>query len=152
MSQAKLLVPKFSALSKPRELRATFAPRTCPLRVFQRILLVEDSQSIRRLCSKVLMRSGYQVDTAEDGEAGLRALRAARHDPDSFDLLITDNEMPRLSGLDLIQQLHIEHLDLPVILASGSVPAQTEQLRLAAILPKPFSADQLLQVVNEILN
>ena len=123
----------------------------CSPHTHQRILVVEDNQSIRQLCAKALTRSGYQVDAAEDGAAGLLALRDAGHAPSHYDLIITDNEMPKLSGVDMIQQLRAEHVNLPVILASGNVSVDTKPLHLVAILPKPFSVDQLLQTVNEIL-
>ena len=55
-----------------------------------RILVVEDDISIRRLNTEVLRRSGYEVDAAEDGAAAWEALNA-----DSYDLMITDNNMPK---------------------------------------------------------
>jgi DNA-binding response OmpR family regulator len=117
-----------------------------------RILLIEDDTAIRQLCLELLIGSGYQVDTAEDGEAGLKVLHAASHDPDSYDLLITDNNMPKLSGVGLIKKLRSERTPLPpVILASGTIPPNIEQLRLAAILLKPFDAGQLVQTVREVL-
>ena len=118
----------------------------------RRILVVEDKTDIRQLYSEVLIRSGYRVDTAEDGEAGWKVLYAARHDPDSYDLLITDNNMAKLSGVELIKKLRSARMTLPVILASGSAPMNTEWLQLAALLPKPFSPDQLVQTVNEVLH
>ena len=118
----------------------------------QRILLVEDDADIRQLTSDVLRKSGYQVDTAEDGEAGWKMLHAVRYDPDSYDLLITDNNMPRLSGCELIKRVRAERMILPVILATGSEPINTECLQLAALLPKPFTSDQLVQTVKQALH
>ncbi len=116
------------------------------------ILVVEDAADLRQIFSKVLVRSGYQVDTAEDGEAGWKVLYAACLSSSSYDLLITDNKMPKLSGVELIHQLHSAHLELPVILASGIMPENADQLHLAAILPKPFSPDQLTQTVQQVLH
>src|ERR1017187_5344654 len=62
-----------------------------------RILVVDDEPDIRRLNAEVLKSSGYEVDTAEDGKAGWQALQAVSHAPDSYDLLITDHNMPGLS-------------------------------------------------------
>ena len=112
----------------------------------QRILVVEDDPDIRQLNSEVLIQHGYQVDTAEDGDAGWQMLRASH-----YDLLITDNNMPKVTGVDLIKKLRSASLTLPVILASGSAPANTELLQLAAILPKPFYTGQLLQTVRQVL-
>ena len=118
----------------------------------QRILVVEDDADIRQLYSEALTGSGYLVDTAEDGEAGWKVLHAVRYDPDCYDLLITDNNMPKLSGVELIKKLRFERMILPVILASGSAPINTGWLQLEAVLPKPFSLDQLVQTVKEVLH
>lgn len=55
----------------------------------QRILVVEDNSDIRQVCYEVLTDYGYQVDTAEDGATGWKALHAASYGLDSYDLLIT---------------------------------------------------------------
>jgi CheY-like chemotaxis protein len=118
----------------------------------QRILVVEDEDATRQIYSKALIRSGYQVDASTDGEAGWNALNAASLDANGYDLLITDNKMPKLSGVELIQKLRSAHMELPVILMSGALPPSANGLHLAAILPKPFSQDQLLQTVQRILH
>lgn len=105
---------------------------------------------IRQLSTGVLVRSGYQVDAAEDGEAGWEALHA-----NNYDLLITDNNMPRLSGLELVKKLRSARMTLPVILASGGLPIKephwNQRLQPAATLLKPFSPDQLLETAKEVL-
>jgi DNA-binding response OmpR family regulator len=115
-----------------------------------RILLVDDDSTIRRLSAQALTRSGYAVSTAEDGQAGWDALRA-----ESFHLLITDNRMPRLSGLELVQRVRAARIALPIIMASGSLNAEelnrNRWLRLAATLSKPFTSDQLVATVQEVL-
>ena len=68
----------------------------------------------------------YQVDTAADGEEGWKALHAVSHAPDSYDLLITDHDMPGLSGLDLVKRLRAVHIALPVILATGKLPIEMD--------------------------
>jgi DNA-binding response OmpR family regulator len=84
-----------------------------------RILLVDDDLYARELNAGALIRSGYKVDTAIDGADAWKALN-----DDSYDLLITDNKMPRVTGLDLIKKLRSEDMTLPVILASGTVPME----------------------------
>jgi two-component system cell cycle sensor histidine kinase/response regulator CckA len=118
----------------------------------QRILLVEDDTVVRHVYSKVLTRSGYRVDTAEDGEAGWQALDAVNCDPDGYDLLITDNDMPKVSGVELIEKLHSAHMTLPTIMVSRTVPKNPEWLELSAILSKPLSPYQLVQTVKDILH
>jgi DNA-binding response OmpR family regulator len=118
----------------------------------QRILVVDDDICIRHLSSEALIAEGYRVDTAENGEEGWHALlNAVKSGPESYDLLITDNSMPKLSGVDLIRKVRSASMELPVILASGTVPLHTESLDLAAILPKPFFPAALVQIVQKIL-
>lgn len=115
-----------------------------------RILVVDDDVGLRELSAFVLTRSGYQADTAEDGVAGWEALQAC-----SYDLLITDHNMPRVCGLELVKQLRSAGMSLPVVLASGDPPPEAingnSSLQLAATLFKPFSTGDLLSTVKKIL-
>ena len=114
-----------------------------------RILVVDDDLDLRLLSADLLFRSGHQVDTADDGETGWEALRAR-----NYDLLITDNKMPKVSGVELVKKLRSARMALPVILASGAMPEELNRLpwlRLAAILLKPFTGDELLGTVNKVL-
>jgi DNA-binding response OmpR family regulator len=116
----------------------------------RRILVVEDDEEIRRLNAEVLAQSGYQVDAAEDGAAAWATLQQNR-----YDLLVTDNDMPRVSGVELLHKLHAAHMALPVIMATG-IPPKDEFLQYpwiqpAALLVKPYSFNELLGTVREIL-
>jgi DNA-binding response OmpR family regulator len=117
----------------------------------RRILLVDDDRDVRSLNADVLVRSGYQVDTAESGAAGWKALQTKR-----YDLVITDNTMPGMTGLDLIKRLRSEDMTMSVILASGTVPAEELSrcpwLEVDALLPKPYSIGDLLRTVNQVLH
>lgn len=116
----------------------------------QRILVVDDDTSIRQLSTEVLIHSGYEVDAAADGAAAWEALQVK-----AFNLLITDHNMPGLTGVELVKKLRSARMDLPVILATGRLPAeamaQKPSLQLAAMLPKPFSIDELLETVRVVL-
>jgi two-component system, OmpR family, response regulator len=118
----------------------------------ERILLVDDDNDNRTLMAEVLSRFGYQVDIAADGETGWQAIHAESFTDDGYDLLITDNQMPKLSGIGLIKKVRSARMNLPVILASGTAPPGAESLRLAAILPKPFTPDELVQTVKRALH
>ena len=115
-----------------------------------RILVVDDESSIRQLSTEVLIHSGYEVDAAEDGAAAWQALSA-----DSYDLLITDHNMPRVTGVELLKKMRAARMDLPVILVSGAMPTEELNrhpwLQLAATLLKPFTPDELLGTVQEVL-
>lgn len=115
-----------------------------------RILVVEDDADIRSLNTEVLIRHGYHVDTAEDGAEAWGALKAR-----SYDLVVTDNQMPLMTGIELLKVLRAARMDLPVIMATGVVP-QAEfnrhpWLRPAALVLKPYTIDDLLVAVLEVL-
>jgi len=116
----------------------------------RRILLVDDEREVLNLNADVLVRAGYLVDTAEDGASGWKALKANR-----YDVLITDNTMPGVTGLELIKKARSEDMTLSVILASGTVPAEELNrcpwLEVSALLPKPYSIAALLRTVDQVL-
>ena len=140
-----------NALLKVPDHQAAVAPARRPPRLPQRILVVDDDADIRLLNCEVLIRSGYQVDTAEDGAAGWKMLHAVCSSPASYDLLITDNNMPKISGVELVKKLRAARMALPVILASSAVPPDAESLQLVAMLLKHFCPDQLVQTVKQAL-
>ncbi len=120
-----------------------------------RVLVVEDDIDIRLIDAEVLQRSGYLVDTAEDGEAGWKALHEATNTPNCYHLLITDCNMPRLTGLDLIKRLRAAHIKMPVIMATGTFPEEEfnrlHWLQPAALLLKPYSISELIDTAGEML-
>lgn len=122
---------------------ATDAP--CP-----RILYADDDDSLRRLGEWLLLHSGYAVDTVSDGAEAWAALQHT-----NYDLLITDNEMPRLTGLELIRKTRQARLKVPIILTSGTLAAlpmdDLSWIECAAMLAKPFTCEQLLLVVRQTL-
>jgi CheY-like chemotaxis protein len=126
------------------------APNLRPGRPAARILLVEDEIEILQYNTMVLVRGGYQVTGVEGCEAAWEAIQSA-----SYDLLVTDNQMPGMSGLELVSKLRSAQFGLPIIVASGGIEAeefaQSQSLQPAFALPKPFTADQLLALVAESL-
>ncbi len=116
------------------------------------ILVVDDDAVIRELLTRILRRAGYRVSCAADGEAGWEALCT-----ENFDALITDQEMPRLTGLNLLRRMRAGTLTtIPAILISGRMPwSATDLPRLIApgmALEKPFSLGDFLEKVREMLN
>jgi CheY-like chemotaxis protein len=125
----------------------SFAPvRVTPSR-FRHVLVLDDDTATRRITSLHLACAGYSVDGAEDGELGWNAL-CAEH----YNLLVTDHDMPRLKGLQLIERLRAAGLTLPVIIASGSMElGEVEDypfLALSAVLHKPFSFVDLISAAR----
>jgi CheY-like chemotaxis protein len=115
-----------------------------------RILVADDDSAIRRLSTRALTHFGYSADSAEDGAEAWRSLETRR-----YDLLITDNSMPMISGLELLRRLHDARVAIPVIMASGTIPAKELErspwLAPAAILQKPYTLYILLKAVADVL-
>lgn len=126
------------------------APDQDELRPVRHILVADDDSDILHLDTCLLVQSGYHVDTAGDGLAAWQALNSVH-----YDLLITDHRMPRMSGVELLKQLHAAHLCLPVIMATGTLPEfefdQSPWLRPTAVLLKPYSMEELLGTVAKVL-
>ncbi|MDR3459343.1 MAG: response regulator [Verrucomicrobiae bacterium] len=118
--------------------------------VAPRILLAEDDPGIRRACGRALARAGYTVRVAADGQEAWEALEM-----ETFDLLVTDNRMPRLSGQELVLKVRQHSLELPVIVAASDleffVNPDNEWLQIAQLLQKPFGLQQLRAAVKRCL-
>jgi DNA-binding response OmpR family regulator len=116
-----------------------------------RILVVDDEDNDRELNSRILIRAGYDVVGATDGDAAWAAIQT-----EHFDLMITDNFMPKVTGVELINKLHAAGTKLEVILLTGEFPADQFDrypwLRNIVILTKPLANREILLVVKKILN
>ena len=117
------------------------------------ILLAEDEESLRQLTQKFLVRLGYQVLEAADGEKAL-ALWAA-HEAE-IDLIFTDMVMPgELSGLDVARQVMAKKPGVKAIITSGynTEKADLEAARLSGILylPKPWVFNELAEILRAML-
>jgi two-component system, OmpR family, alkaline phosphatase synthesis response regulator PhoP len=116
------------------------------------ILVADDESHIVNVVSLKLRNAGYDVITAEDGQAALDAAQANRPD-----LLITDYHMPQLSGIELCQRLQQDAstAGIPTILLTARgyalEPGDMERTGISHVLSKPFSPRQLLLLVNEML-
>lgn len=121
-----------------------------PTRIPHRILVADDDPDILRLNVRALTASGYQVDAVEDGAIAWDALQRKSHD-----LLVTDNNMPKVSGVELLKKLRTASMSVPVILVTGVLPteefAKNPWLKPAATLLKPYTIDALLETVSEVL-
>jgi CheY-like chemotaxis protein len=108
-----------STLAENIPAKTGVAPSRFPGNPAHRVLVVEDNADVRELNVQALALAGYQVEGAEDGVAGWQLL-----DGGNFDLLITDNEMPKMSGLELIKQVRSAGMTLPIIMATGRLPEE----------------------------
>jgi two-component system chemotaxis response regulator CheY len=116
------------------------------------ILAVDDSSSIRQMVTLALTRGGYEVISAEDGNAGLAKARATR-----ADMVITDLNMPGMNGLALIREIRKlpHYTGVPILfLSTESDPAVKQEAKSAGAtgwIVKPFQGEQLLAAVKKVL-
>jgi len=117
----------------------------------QRILVVEDECDLRQLTAEVLVDGGYQVDVAADGAAAWSALKISR-----YDLVVTDQFLPKVSGVELLKKIHAARMTLPVIMATRFLPTWEFALHTwllpVKMLFKPYSSQKLLGMVKSVLD
>jgi len=115
-----------------------------------RLLVVDDEPHQRDMLQSILGRAGFAVTTAVDGGQALERLAEQ-----AFDLLLTDQRMPGMDGLALLEELRSSRPELPVVLmtAYGSVASAVEAMKRGAAdyITKPFERDELVLVLNKVL-
>jgi two-component system cell cycle sensor histidine kinase/response regulator CckA len=117
------------------------------------LLVVEDEPAVANLFECLLRKLGYDVIRAEHGEAAERAM--AERGDDSIDLILTDLDMPRMDGPELVRRLVQRKSDLKIILTSGngeSFSRPEERGFNFEFLAKPFSMQALAQKVRDVLD
>ncbi len=118
-----------------------------------RIMYVDDDEALVFLIRRVLTRKGYTVTTHTDPQTALRELRA---NPQGWDLLVTDYNMPGFSGVELLREVRNLRPDLPVAMASGYVTPELEQSALqegaSALIYKPNDVHEFCDTVQRLLS
>ncbi len=113
----------------------------------QLILIADDEAALRKLIKRALTGHGYQVLEANDGQ---EAIEIYRERAAEVALLLLDLSMPRMDGKQVIQQVHEEHPEVPIILASGHFGEERPSLGGGVeLLPKPFTLEGLLRIVRQ---
>lgn len=111
------------------------------------ILVIDDERSMRDFLKILLTKEGHQVATAANGEKGLEYLQA-----NTCDLVITDNRMPGMSGLELLEAVKEMTPDLPVIMitafASPNDAVQAMKYGAFDYISKPFNVDEIKSVIT----
>lgn len=115
----------------------------------RRILVVEDSEVIRRVIRVILEGEGYEVVPAESGSEALALAR--QHQPDAVTL---DLSLPDLDGLEVLRRLKADAAthQIPVIVLSAfaDILASSERAHAAKVMTKPFDVDELLGCVDRL--
>lgn len=117
------------------------------------ILIVEDDPAVRRVAERILRNAGFQVRTAAHGH---EALKSSQQDPNRIDVLVTDVVMPRMSGLELAEEMERIWPGLCTLFISGYTDAMlsAEETWQAnrAFIAKPFAAESLTRKVQDLLD
>jgi two-component system response regulator HydG len=115
------------------------------------ILIIDDEEKMRRLMDLVLRSEGYRLLQAESGEAGLKLL-----DEGGIDLVLTDIQMGKVSGLEVLAHATREYPDLPVVVITGfgTVKSAVQAMKTGAFdyISKPIDNDELKIIVKRALN
>ncbi|MCG3122330.1 MAG: Sensor histidine kinase RcsC [Phycisphaerales bacterium] len=119
----------------------------------RRILVVDDSITVREVERQLLLRRGYAVEVAVDGKEGFNALRAG-----SYDLLITDVDMPRMTGIELVRAVRKEPrlAEIPIIIVSYKDREEDRRLGLEAgatayLTKGSFHDESLIRMVEDLI-
>jgi two-component system, cell cycle sensor histidine kinase and response regulator CckA len=117
----------------------------------ERILVVDDEPGIRHIIARILLDVGYWVHEASDG---LEALELINRRDVILDIVVSDIVMPRLNGVELLQELSRSHPSLPIILISGYGTEELAHRGIAspcAVLSKPFPSERLIAEVRRCI-
>ncbi len=116
------------------------------------LMLVDDEQSILESLGGILTSRGYHVSSYDNG---ILALNAFKKKPDSYDLIITDMTMPKMTGDKFAMEVLKFRPELPVIICTGYHENFTEQqalkIGIKKYLPKPFISEDLIKIIKNLL-
>src|SRR5689334_22487439 len=116
------------------------------------ILLVEDEENLAAMLMRQVQSYGYRATVHT---SSIEALEDFRSRPDEFALMISDNTMPKMTGLALTEEVHRIRPDLPVLLVSGVGsaldPNTLEARGIREVLPKPYNSKDLAETIARIL-
>ncbi len=119
----------------------------------ERILFVDDEEMLAQMGKVVLERCGYRVTTKPQS---LEALELFQNQSDEFDLVITDQTMPGITGLDLAQKMKHIRPDIPIILCTGFSAMVNEEVTkaqgISGYIEKPYENSVLISIVRKVLD
>ena len=119
-----------------------------------KVLILDDDAQIIKMTSLILQKSGYQVEAANNGVGALKTLEKG-----NIDVLLTDILMPEMDGIEVINACRKLEVPIKIIAMSGGrrkISAEfnlksAEMLGAKAVLAKPFSKEQLLSTVENVM-
>jgi DNA-binding response OmpR family regulator len=114
------------------------------------LLLVDDDPNMQRMVALFLKKNKYELDIAANGRIALNNL-----DRKTYDLIISDMQMPLMNGCQLLGKIREQGIKTPVILISAynskEMPDDISTDKFNAVLIKPFDSDELLSTIDKIL-
>lgn len=151
-SKFRMRFPVITHANQEEKAKASSPPEN-PTTCNAKILVVEDEKDIAQLYKEYLECGGFNVHIEYDGLKGLEVLENAR---EPFDILVTDDQMPGMRGLELASYLRQRTPDTPIMMLTGFVSSMVENAldngQIDACLTKPVSLKELLSKINELLS
>ena len=147
-TRIEVFLPRLDAGPEPEA-----PPERSILRGTERVLFVDDEESLREVGSQILEHLGYRTEVAASGD---EALALFKEDPFRFDLIMSDVTMPRLPGPDLAREVLAIRPDMPIILCTGYSemisPDEARALGMKGYVQKPLVMKQLATILREALD
>jgi two-component system cell cycle sensor histidine kinase/response regulator CckA len=147
-----LPVPSSQEYERPTEVAEGISLPVKPANRRGTILLVEDEQPMLWLLQKILLRQGYRVFAASDGESAIEIFQRHKHD---IDVVLLDIGLPRVSGWQVFLQMKREQLNLRAVIASGYVEPDLQNNMQSAgvsrVINKPYVPDDVLKVLEGLI-
>jgi CheY-like chemotaxis protein len=132
---------------------AVTSTQPLPIGGGQHVLYIDDDEVLVLMVDRLLQRSGFRVTTASDPRAGLAQLRAR---PQAFDAVVTDFNMPELSGLEVAREVAALRPELPVVVSSGylseEVRRQAQAAGVRGLLKKEQTLEELPGLLKSLLD
>jgi len=115
----------------------------------RRILCADDNFTVRKLVASILQKENHTVECADNGEHALQLIAESKV---PYEILITDHQMPKLTGLQLVTALKISATQLAIIVLSGNLKSveivQYQKLGVSKVLEKPFVPKNIIDAVT----
>ena len=120
----------------------------------KRALIVDDNLALVRVTQFALDRAGFETQTARNGRLALEAAQLT-----AFDVVVTDQQMPEMTGIELCRELRKlpAYIDCPIILLTAKgleleLPRLREELGISGVFSKPFSPAAVVKAVEDLMN
>ncbi|OQY10417.1 MAG: two-component system response regulator [Marinitoga sp. 4572_148] len=116
----------------------------------KKILIVDDSDVLRKILSFNFKKEGYEVYEAHDGEEGLQKIKEINPDVICLDIM-----MPKMDGFTVLKKLKEENLKYPIIVLTAKGGEEDEDLALSLgalkVMTKPFSPKSVVEIVKQVV-